>query len=67
LENKRLFEQSRAQALRESKANQVGNLLLSSTDIETVLNLAAQNFNEALGAVQTKIHLQPETRRATEG
>jgi GAF domain-containing protein len=67
LENKRLFEQSRAQAQRESKANQVGNLLLSSTDIETVLNLAAQNFNEALGAVQTKIHLQPETRRATEG
>lgn len=67
LENKRLFEQSRAQAQRESKANEVGSLLLSSTDIETVLNLAAQNFNEALGAVQTKIHLQPETRRATEG
>ncbi|MDQ7024426.1 MAG: GAF domain-containing protein [Anaerolineae bacterium] len=67
LENKRLFEQSRAQAQRESKANEVGSLLLSSTDIETVLNLAAQNFNETLGAVQTKIHLQPETRRATEG
>ena len=63
LENKRLFEQSRSQAQRESKANEVGSLLLSSTDIETVLTLAAQNFNEALGAVQTQIHLQPETRR----
>ena len=67
LENKRLLEQSRAQAQRESKANEVGSLLLSSTDIETVLNLAAQNFNEALGAVQTQIHLQPEIRRTSEG
>jgi GAF domain-containing protein len=67
LENKRLFEQSRSQAQRESKANEVGSLLLSSTDIETVLTLAAQNFNEALGAVQTQIHLQPEIRRTIEG
>jgi len=67
LENKRLFEQSQAQAKRESKANEVGNLLLSSTDIETVLQLAVENFNEALGAVQTQIRLKPQAQQATEG
>lgn len=66
LENKRLFEQSQAQALRESKANEVGSTLLSTTDIETVLRRAASNFNEALGAIQTRIHLQPDTNQSTE-
>lgn len=62
LENKRLFEQSQSQAVRERTANEVGNLLLSSTDIDTVLNLAANNFNEALGAIQTQIRLKPDIR-----
>lgn len=66
LENKRLFEQSQSQATRERKANEVGNLLLSSTDIDTVLNLAASNFNEALGAIQTQIRLKPEIRNLGE-
>ncbi|GAB5490462.1 MAG: hypothetical protein Phog2KO_06770 [Phototrophicaceae bacterium] len=60
LENKRLFEQSQSQASRERKANEIGNLLLSSTDIDTVLNLAAINFNDALGAIQTQIRIKPE-------
>lgn len=59
LDNKRLFEQSQSQAQRESKANEIARLLLSSTDVETVLQLAAATFNEALGAVQTRIHLSP--------
>ncbi|MGJ3239577.1 MAG: GAF domain-containing protein [Anaerolineae bacterium] len=67
LENKRLFEQNQAQAQRESKANQIGNLLLTSTDINTVLELAAQNFNEALGAVQTQIRLKPDVQVIGEG
>jgi GAF domain-containing protein len=67
LENKRLFEQSQSQAQRERKANEVGNLLLSSTDIETVLQLAAKHFNEAMGAIQTQIHLRPETSEIVEG
>lgn len=66
LENKRLFEQSQAQAQRESKANEVGGLLLSTTDIDTVLQLAADHFNEALGAIQTQIHLRPETPQFVE-
>lgn len=66
LENKRLFEQSQAQAQRETKANQVGNLLLSTTDIETVLKLAVENFNETIGAIQTRIRIQPETSQSSE-
>ncbi len=59
LENKRLFEQVEAQARRERKANESGAMLLSSTDVDTVLALAAANFQEALGAINAQIFLQP--------
>lgn len=59
LENKRLFEQSQAQASRERKANEIASTLIGATEVDTVLSLAADNFNEALGAVRTRIHLQP--------
>jgi GAF domain-containing protein len=59
LENTRLFEQSQAQALRERKASEVSGLLIGATDVHSVLNLAAQNFNEALGAIHTRIYIQP--------
>lgn len=60
LENKRLFEQSQAQALRERKANEVAGLLISATDVETVMNLASATFNETLGAIRTRIQLDPD-------
>lgn len=59
LENTRLFEQSQAQAQRERKASEVSGLLIGATDVYSVLNLAAQNFNEALGAIHTRIYIQP--------
>lgn len=59
LENNRLFEQSQAQALRERKVGEIGNVLITATDIDSVLNLAALNFNEALGAVATRVILEP--------
>jgi GAF domain-containing protein len=59
LENTRLFEQSQAQANRERKASEVSGLLIGATDVYSVLNLAAQNFNEALGAIHTRIYIQP--------
>jgi GAF domain-containing protein len=59
LENRRLFEQSQTQAQRETKANEIASVLLSTTDIETVLHLAADQFNQALGAIQTRITLTP--------
>jgi GAF domain-containing protein len=59
LESNRLFEQTQAQAQRERKANEIGSILLSETDIDAVLNLAAENFNDALGAVHTRVYLEP--------
>ncbi len=59
LESNRLLEQTQAQALRERRASEIGSVLLSATDVETVLDLAASNFNEALGAVQTRVYLDP--------
>jgi GAF domain-containing protein len=59
LENTRLFEQSQAQALRERKASEVASLLIGATDVRSVLGLAAESFNEALGAVHTRVYLQP--------
>lgn len=59
LENKRLFERSLNQATRQRKANEIGNRLLSATDLDTLLNIAANSFNEALGAVHTTIQVQP--------
>jgi K+-sensing histidine kinase KdpD len=57
LDNKRLFEQSQAQAQRESKASEIASLLITSTSVETVLELAAESFNDALGAIQTHIRV----------
>ncbi len=57
LENKRLLEASRAQAVRERKAGEVASTLIGATDVNDVVQLAAQSFNDALGAVATRIVL----------
>ncbi len=54
-----LFEQTQAQAFRERKATEVANMLIGATDVRSVLERAAETFNEALGAVSTRITLQP--------
>ena len=64
LENKRLFEQSRSQAIRERKANEVARELIGATEVRDVLNLAAQMFNNALGAIHTRIQLQPDVMKS---
>jgi GAF domain-containing protein len=58
LENARLLEQTRAQAQREARASIVGTRLLGITDVQTVLDLAANEFQTALGAVYTRIYVQ---------
>ena len=63
LENKRLFEQSRSQAIRERKANEVARELIGATEVRDVLNLAAQMFTSALGAIHTHIQLQPDVMK----
>jgi GAF domain-containing protein len=61
LENTRLFEQSQALAERERTASRLGGTLIGTSDVMSVLDLAAERFNEALGAVRTQIYLQPQT------
>ncbi|MDZ4669659.1 MAG: GAF domain-containing protein, partial [Phototrophicales bacterium] len=65
LENKRLFEQSRSQAIRERKANEVARELIGATEVRDVLSLAAQMFTNALGAIHTHIQLQPDVMKMT--
>lgn len=60
LENARLVEQSRSQAARERKAGEVSSQLLGHQEISVLLDAAAQSFNEALGAIYTRIYLEPE-------
>lgn len=59
LENKRLFEQSQAAASRERKASDATSLLISANDVQAVMKLAADSFNRALGAVHTRIEIDP--------
>lgn len=60
LENARLVEQSQNLALRERKASEIASVLIGQQEVGSLLNIAAQNFNEALGAVYTHIYLEPE-------
>lgn len=70
LDNARLFEQSQNQVQREHQANQVASRLLGVTDVQTVLDLAAADFQTALGAVYTRVYVsgvqdEPRDKRET--
>jgi GAF domain-containing protein len=58
LENRRLLERTQSQAERERKANETANELIGSTDVRSLLELAAGRFNDVLGAVNTRIEVQ---------
>jgi hypothetical protein len=51
---------------RERLANEVGGVLLSATDIQRMLELAADQFKDAVGAVQARISIQPEPSETME-
>ena len=59
LESNRLLEQTQEQAQRERQASAVSNLLISATDVDSLLRLAADTLNDTLGAVQTQIVVEP--------
>ncbi len=61
LESNRLLEQTQEQAQRERQASAVSNLLISATDVDSLLRLAADSLNDTLGAVQTQIIVEPNT------
>ncbi|MCA9907513.1 MAG: GAF domain-containing protein [Anaerolineae bacterium] len=58
LENTRLLEQTQAQAEREFQASTIGARLTGVTDVQTVLDLAAAEFQTALGAVYARAYLE---------
>jgi len=61
LENKRLADQTRAQIDRERIASDVSTRLISATDVDSVLSVAVENFREVLGAINSRIIVQPFT------
>lgn len=66
LENKRLSEQTRAQIERERIASDVASRLISATDVDSVLSVAVENFREVLGAINSRITVQPFTPPAAD-
>jgi len=58
LENTRLLEQTQAQAEREYQASTIGARLTGVTDVQTVLDVAAAEFQTALGAVYARAYLE---------
>lgn len=59
LESTRLLEQTQLQAQRERKASNIASTLITATDVETLLQLAADSFNNTLDAIQTQIIIEP--------
>lgn len=67
LDNLRLFEQARITATREQIASQLSARLQTRTDLDSLLALATESFQEALGATRAHIRLDvPDTRQITE-
>ena len=60
LDNKRLLEQNEARVIRERTANDIASLLIGATEIDSVMSLAAESFNDMLGAISTRVYLRPE-------
>jgi GAF domain-containing protein len=57
LENARLFEQAQTTARREQLVSQITAQLQVSNDLQTLLTLAASQFQDALGATFTRVRL----------
>jgi len=60
LENARLVEQSQSQAARQRTASEVSNLLLGQQEVDALLETAAESFSNALGAIYTRIYIEPD-------
>ena len=61
LENARLFEQAQTTAQREQLVGQITSQLQTTTDLQSLLTLAAARFQDALGASHTRVRLGPPT------
>jgi GAF domain-containing protein len=57
LDNLRLFEQAQLAVAREQMANQVATILQTRGDIDSLVGVAVDAFQQALGAAKTSIRL----------
>lgn len=57
LENARLFEQAQSTAQREQLVNQITSDLQANHELRALLNQAAAQFQQALGATHTRVRL----------
>lgn len=63
LDNARLVQQTQATAFREQRVGEITRRLQGADSMEILLNTAVEEFNAALGGVQTHIRLQLEETR----
>jgi hypothetical protein len=52
-----LFEQAQNTAQREQVVSRITSQLQTTSDLQSLLTLAAEQFQEALGATQTRVRL----------
>jgi transcriptional regulator with GAF, ATPase, and Fis domain len=57
LDNLRLFEQAQLAVAREQMANQVATMLQARSDIDSLVNVAVEAFQQVLGATKASIRL----------
>jgi GAF domain-containing protein len=57
LDNLRLFEQAQMTVAREQVANQIATMLQARSDMDSLIDVASEAFQQALGATRTSIRL----------
>jgi GAF domain-containing protein len=57
LDNLRLFEQAQMTVAREQVANQIATMLQARSDMDSLIDVATEAFQQALGATRTSIRL----------
>ena len=57
IQNSRLYEQARTQAEHEAQLNRINQQLLGATNMERMLQVAARELGESLGARRTTVQL----------
>jgi GAF domain-containing protein len=65
LESARLYQDTQNRAAREQLAAQITARMRESLDVDRVLQIAAREFGETLGASEVKIRLTTDDRRST--
>ena len=65
LESARLYQDTQHRAAREQLAAQITARMRESLDVDRILQIAAREFGETLGASEVKIRLTADDRRST--